>query len=426
MNSPAYQRALILHQQRRYPDAEKELRQALSTAPHDGRMHAMLALCLAEQQRFREASDEAQQAVGLEPDLAFAHYALAKVLLDRNRPGDAAVAINEAIRLDPYNPDYFALFAAIRFEQRSWPGALEAAERGLQADPEHEACNNLRAMALVKLGRRDAAGQTIAGALHRNPENSNTHANQGWTLLHDGNSKQAMLHFREALRLDATNAWAKAGIVEAIKARNPVYRWLLMYFLWMARLSKRAQWGILLGGYVGYRVVLDLARQSSPASTWLWPLVYAYIAFAALTWLAAPLFNLMLRLHPIGKYALSREQRITANIVGGLFLAVTACLVWYFRSGHDIALLGALGLAALVMPASSILLCQDGWPRIVMASIAVALVLILTATIVAVLLSPTPESPLYSTAMSLIRLFFYGALASSIAANYLVGVKPKR
>src|SRR5690349_19950882 len=233
MNPPAYQRALILHQQRRFGDAEKELRQGLSAAPHDGRMHAMLALCLVEQKRFREASAEAEQAVGLEPDLDFAHYAMAKVLLHRNRPGDAAGAINEAVRLDPYNADFFALLAAIRFEQRSWPSALEAAERGLQSDPEHDGCNNLRAMALVKLGRSDAAGQTIVGALHRNPDNAITHANQGWTLLHGGQPKQAMLHFREALRLDPTNSWAKAGIVEAIKARNPIYRWLLMYFLWM-------------------------------------------------------------------------------------------------------------------------------------------------------------------------------------------------
>src|SRR3954453_19947186 len=112
----SYQRALILQQQRRYADAERELRQALAQDPHDARMHAVLALALNAQQRFREATDEAQAAVGLAPDEAFGHYALAKVLFDRNRFQEAAFVINEAVRLDAYNADHFALLWASRFQ----------------------------------------------------------------------------------------------------------------------------------------------------------------------------------------------------------------------------------------------------------------------------------------------------------------------
>ena len=35
--------------------------------------------------------------------------------------------------------------------------------------------------------------------------------------------------------------WARVGMIEALKARNPVYRLLLLYFLWMSRLARRAR-----------------------------------------------------------------------------------------------------------------------------------------------------------------------------------------
>src|SRR5947199_251490 len=142
--NPSYQRALILHAQGRYSDAERELRQSLATEPNDPGAHAMLDLWLAQRDDYKAATAEAHVAIGL------------------------------------------------------------------------------------------------------SPEDADSHANQGWTLLHASEPRRAMEHFREALRLEPNHQWARAGIVEALKARVFLYRWLLAYFLWMARLSGRAQWGILL------------------------------------------------------------------------------------------------------------------------------------------------------------------------------------
>src|SRR5439155_25034708 len=146
------------------------------------------------------------------PDLAFAHYALADALHFADREDDAAVAIEKAIDLDPLNASFRGLQAGIRFARRDWAGALEAADAGLELDAEDDACTNLRAMALVQLGRRDEAGAAIQGALERDPENAISHANQGWTLLHQRRPKDALVHFREALRIDPTLDWARAGM----------------------------------------------------------------------------------------------------------------------------------------------------------------------------------------------------------------------
>ena len=221
--NPFLQRARLLYEQGRYPLAEEQLRQSLAQEPHDAYAHALLSLCLKHQERFKEATAEAQQAIHLAPDFAFAHYALASIWHVRNFETDALNAINEAIRLDATDPDYFALLAVLHYQESRWMAALKAAEQGLQFDAEHIGCNNLRAMALVKLGRREEAGATIDSTLARNPENSVTHANQGWAYLEQNNPEKALYHFKESLRLDPDNEWAREGTVTALKAKYFIF-----------------------------------------------------------------------------------------------------------------------------------------------------------------------------------------------------------
>ena len=311
--SPHLQRALMLYEQSRHELAEEQLRQALAGEPDDPHAHALLALCLARREKFEEAADEARQAVHLAPDFDFAHYAHASVLLDRNHLDAAQRAIEEALRLAPEDADYWALLSQIRIDQRQWFPALEAAENGLRFTPDHVACTNLRAIALVKLGRKSEAGATIDAALARNPDNSVTHANQGWTLLEQNQPAKALEHFRESLRLDPTNEWARAGIVEALKARNIVYGAMLRYFLWMSKLPTKVQWAVILGGYFLNRMLGAAAGTNPDLAPWILPIRILYIAAALLTWTADPLFNLLLRVNRFGRLALSDEQRIASS-----------------------------------------------------------------------------------------------------------------
>jgi predicted Zn-dependent protease len=164
-----FDRALLLFDQSRYDLAEQELRQALGEEPNDPAAHALLAMCLSRRKDHAGAIETAERAVGLAPDLAFAHYALANALHFADRESEAAVAIDQAINLDPLNSSFHGMQASIRFARRDWAGALESADAGLRLDPQDDACTNLRAMALVQLGRRDEAGAAIQGALERDP-----------------------------------------------------------------------------------------------------------------------------------------------------------------------------------------------------------------------------------------------------------------
>jgi len=355
MNLPL-RRASLLIQHSRYAEAATELRGALAAAPQDADAHALLAVCLAQQEDRDGALVEARAAVGLAPDNAFAHFVLAQVHLVRSETKEAVPAIEEAIRLDPRDPDFRAVLGRARISESRWADALRAAEEGLAVDAEHVECANLRAHALNKLGRREEAGRAIEETLRREPENASTHAHRGWQLLEQGRSADALASFREALRIDPSLDWARAGIVEALKARHRIYRWLLAYFFWMSRLSARARWGILVGGYVLYRVLGAAAGAYPAVAPFLWLLVGVYIGFVVLTWVGDAVFDLLLRLHPFGRLALSRAQVKASNVIGAL-LGVTLVLVGvYFATGIENALWLALLTGVFLVPVS-------GWFR---------------------------------------------------------------
>jgi tetratricopeptide (TPR) repeat protein len=423
------ERALLLYQQSRHELAEKELRQALAADPRHSFAHALLALCLAQRQQFQEATAEAQQAIHLEPDLPFAYYAHAKVFFDRDRYPDAQSAIEEAIRLDASDPDYFSLLSSIHLQRHKWQDALHAAEQGLELDPEHVGCTNQRAIAMVKLGRKAEAGATIDAALAKQPESSVTHANQGWTLLHKGDHKKALEHFREALRLDPENEWARLGIIEALKARNIVYALMLKYFLWMSRFSPRAQWAIILGGYFGNRLLGAVASANPRLALWVLPIRILYVVFALMTWMAYPFFNLLLRADKFGRMVLSREESVASNWFGwclfAALISLAGCIIFGFDSPW---LISAAVFAFLLLPVSSVFRCAPGWPRNVMAALSILLALLGFAAIASAanLSDSSHDSPTHSWFANLFGLFIIGAAASTWAANFLRGHRPSR
>jgi Flp pilus assembly protein TadD len=417
------ERAILLAQQSRFDLAENELRQALVLEPENAHAHALLALCLAQGEKFDEATAEATQAIHLEPTFSFGYYVHARIQLDRNRFGDALNAINEAIRLDSDNADYFSLLASIHFQESRWSEALAAAETGLRFDPEHVQCTNQRAMALVKLGRKAEAGATIDTALSRNPDNSLTHANQGWTLLERGDAKKAAEHFREALRLDPQNEWARHGIIEALKARNIVYALMLKYFLWMAKFGRRGQWGIILGGYIGNQLLGVLARMYPGMAPWILPLRILYLCFAIMTWMAYPLFNLLLRLNRFGRLVLSREQTVASNWFGLCLLLALIGLTGALVQGlESIWTLVALVFGLLLLPVSSVFRCNSGWPRNTMAGVTIGVAVLGMS----VLAQYKFANGLVDSSESLIALFAICAVGSTWLANFLAMQRPQR
>ncbi|MFQ5630546.1 MAG: tetratricopeptide repeat protein [bacterium] len=408
-----FERAQLLVEQGRFELAEQQLRQELANAPDDPITHALLAICLSEQNRSRDALQEAQAAIGLGPHLSYNHYVLASIFYEQKNYQQAETALKTAIDIDPEEPDYFTLLSAIKHDQKHWQEALKFAEQALWIDPEHVNAANLRAMSLVKLGREDEAVQAIGSALRRDPQNAVSHANQGWTLLHQGKHQKAMEHFREALRLDPQLEWAREGIIEALKARHLVYRLMLKYIFWMSKLSNRAAWAFIVGAYIGNRVLIGIADAQPKLAPFLWPLRIFYIVFVLLTWMADPLFNLLLRLNKTGRLALSRSQVVASNWVGGsLFLALLFTTV-YFITSNTFALFAALGSGLFAIPVSGVFKFRPGKSKRILI-IYTALLAFLGLTSIGLLIVES-EAGFFFGALYLLGIFLYSWLT-----NYLI------
>lgn len=369
-------RAQLLIQQHRYEQAEEELHRNLIEEPECAQTHSMLAVCLVEREQWDEATRHAEQAIAFQPDNGHAHNIHAFVLLRRNRPKEALDAINEALRLEPYWADAFGMKGLILLRLKRWKEALKAAEEGLGIDPDDVECINVRGLALVRLGDKRSAEQSVRKALEQNPDNADTHANMGWTALSQQDPKRAVEHFREALRLAPENEWARTGMVEALKARNILYRQMLRFFLWAGHLSGRAQIFLILGLVFGQRLFTSLF-ENIEGFEWLGTLVFAgYLMFAVLTWTAQPLFNLMLRLDKFGRHVLSRKEVVQSNWVA-LFLVgalgTTMLFIWTLQDegatlAETLSLAGMLGVRFLflLIPLCSTFHAAPGWPKRIM------------------------------------------------------------
>jgi tetratricopeptide (TPR) repeat protein len=348
MSIQLIRRAQLLIQQDRYLLAEEQLRLALAEGSETATAHALLALCLLERFEFDAAAAEAQQAIHDAPDAALGFYALASVQYKQNRLNDAQATIAEAIRLEPWNAEHFSILSSIEADRYHWPAALAAAEQGLECDPDHVHCNNLRAFTLVNLGRKAEAGQSIGATLAKSPEDAVTHANQAWTLLHQQQPIEAATHFREALRLDPNLEWARQGIIEAMKARFFLYRWLLTWFLWLTRFPPKFQLALMLGLIFGRTLLANLLQMVPLLEPLAMPLTIAYVLFVWMTWTASSLFNLVLRLDSFGRLVLNPSERLESTLVG-------VCLVLCLLCGSS-ALFFVPGLAFMTWTAGMLYL----------------------------------------------------------------------
>lgn len=373
--SAHFERGQLLFEQQRYVLAEGEFRLAAAAAPDAPAPHAMLALALLAQERREEATTEAREAIGLAPDWGFAHYVHAKALADRNYMSEARAAIDEAIALDPTDPSSLAFRGALQFDLAKFADALASAELALAQDPEHTSANNVRAMALVKLGRRAEAGATIDATLARDPENADTHANQGWALLEGGDRAGALDHFREALRLDPDNEWARQGIVETLKSKHRLYSFMLRYFFWMSRLEPRTQWMVIVGGFLGNRMLSAVSGSNPALAPVVLPLQILYVVFVFLTWTADPLSNLLLRLDRFGRLVLSPEQVRASNWVGATLLGALGAGTVALVTRNSAWGVFAFGCAFMLIPIAAVFRTPVGWPRHTMVGYAIAMAL---------------------------------------------------
>jgi tetratricopeptide (TPR) repeat protein len=350
----------------RFAEAEQLLARWLETDPYDAASRSLRALCLAALKRGDEALAEARQAVEDEPELGYCHWALGHVLADAHQFTQALGCAREAAVLTPGSPEPHALAARCLAERKDWAGTLAAADRGLALDPEHPTCANLRALALQVL-RSPEAEQAFVDASAADPGNAFARAGRGWQALQGGAAPDVALpHFYHALEIDPRQEWAREGLAAALKARNPVYRMMLRYFLWMDSLSPQTRWMVIIGGVAGYNLLRRVSRAQPALAPFIVPLLVAYGLFVLMTWVADPLFDALLALDKKARAAMPPGRARAGAVIAAVLAVALGLGVAGLARGDDRLLLAAIAAALLVIPTSGIFRCRPGWPRRVM------------------------------------------------------------
>lgn len=417
MSTDAFlQRAQLLLSQNRPNQAADQLRQLLARDPNVAEAHALLALCMShDRDNWHEATREAEQAIHLAPDQGLSHYALAVVLQKRNRLPEALESARETLRLDAYQTHYYGLTASILAQQTRWQEALDIASTGLEIDPDHEGCTTIRSLALERLGRASDAAREADAAVARNPDSAEAHAMRGWTLMQNGQYREAQDAFRESLRLDPTYEFARSGMIQALNNKHLLFRLVFRFYSFLGRMAKGAQWAIILGLFFGMRILRGLANQYPALEPYVTPISFLYLGFCLLSWIADPLFNTFLRFHPFGKFLLSNKQKWASNLVAlCIGVGVLGAVLQAVRGDFPGAIIMFLAPLFLTLPVSSAFEVDQGWPTLLSIFIACGLAL-LCFSAMGLIATGGPWAIVYVP-------FAVGILLFSFAGNWLRSV----
>ncbi|OQP62835.1 hypothetical protein A3860_26345 [Niastella vici] len=340
----------ILIQQKKYDAAEKILRQLLAQEPTNIHYLSLLAEINLQQDRLSQAESIVEDAIGLSPDTPHLYFIKSRVDIQKDKYDDAENSIRQAVELDPYTADYFAWWAHIKLGRKQFDESLRLANQALAVDPENLLGLNVRSTALIKLNRKNESFQTIEGALRYNPNDAYTHANYGWGLLEKGDHKKALKHFKEALKNDPNFEYAQRGMIEALKASNPVYRMFLKFSFWMGNLSAKYQWAFIVGLFVGTQALSRLADANPSLQPFLIPVVIVLALFAFSTWVIKPISNLFLRFNAYGKFLLNKKEKMSSNFVAISLVVLLSGLFMFIYSMQDKYLVVAIyGFAMMVL-----------------------------------------------------------------------------
>ncbi len=356
----AVEKTQILLRQGRFALAEKQMREALGQFPGDPVCLAMLSQAVAGQNRSEEALEIAEQAIVQGPQLRLTHMVLGSRLAQVGRSEEALRRFDEAARLDPNNAPVHAARARTLLQLDRTEEALAACDYGLSLDPDDSGCLEVRVRCLRKLGRNEEATQAAQRALQSDPHQAVLLTYEGWAKLRAGRTHEAAHDFREALRLEPGLEEARAGLVQALRARNPLYRFILRYYVWSASLG---QFGsiLLIVGILGAQFIL---RVIPPP---LGPiLLLALVGFILLTWLAKPLSDLSLMFHRDGRLSLREDDRRGALLFAGMLALCTTMVVGALITGDERMRTTGFLFGLQLLPISMIYNRRRGWPRIVM------------------------------------------------------------
>lgn len=306
---------------------------------------------MGEKERARELIGPLLEAY---PDEAMVLRLAAIIELNDKKPQVAERFAVQLMEMNAEDDDAYVLMAKAKLDQRNYDAALRYLDEALALDPENTEALNMKIYVGGFLGKADTA-DTIAEALHLNPEDSSTIANHGYQLLREGRVDEALERLRYALSLNPTDQLARFAMLEALKARFWPYRLYFKYKEGMAKLSGGASMGLVIGSWFAVNGLNRYATNNPEAAPYVLPLVYLMVALFLLTWIIDPIMNFYLLTNKYGRLLLDKDDTLMAKLVGSSLGLAVLSFAAYFGLGYEAMLICGIIFVAMTIPLGSFL-----------------------------------------------------------------------
>jgi Tfp pilus assembly protein PilF len=136
-------RARQLFSDKRYPEAEEEIKKAIASNPKDAENYYQIGILYFENQSFSSAIDPLERALQLNPALFQAHHMLGFIFMQRGWSDVAEDHLKKAIQIHPQLPNSHYLLGNLYTDKKLWDRALEHYRKALALAPdtaEFQAC----------------------------------------------------------------------------------------------------------------------------------------------------------------------------------------------------------------------------------------------------------------------------------------------
>jgi tetratricopeptide (TPR) repeat protein len=318
-----------LYQSGDYDAAITACQQSLGQDPENPTTHQIMAYCFAQKRERKLAIAAAEKAVALDPDDEELQMTLAHIAADFGLYKQAMETCNLVLSRDPNYASAHAMCAVILANTGKRKEALVANARALELEPESAGMHNLRAE-LLRLGK-DKEGALAASneALRLQPDNADYHTTRSRILRSGPKSADSIRAMRESMRLDPTDTDNREELLEAYRARFPLYRWLYSFHEWSAGLE--GAWRYV--PFIGFYLLAQVGRRLFPPdSPWRWvfaPFAVLYVLFLFTVYYAPIILDALMAVDKQVRHFLTREQRrgvlsmCSCLVVGLIFLCLS-------------------------------------------------------------------------------------------------------
>ncbi|NKI34588.1 tetratricopeptide repeat protein [Wenzhouxiangella sp. XN79A] len=234
----------------RYNEAERLFERIVEAEPENWQALMMLGLCRRALNKYEAALKSLSRAAELGDGSAAAHYYHGRLLAELGREDEAREALAQAVALDPnhveartmmgvmsiHRGDLTRAISELRVALRARADHVPAlaalgralvqagqvdeahslASQAVKLDPDHPSAQDAMARVYLAQGHVDFAEQALRNALKKAPDSGELHGGLAAVLRTKGQDREALTHYREAIRRNYGGASSVLGAVTCL------------------------------------------------------------------------------------------------------------------------------------------------------------------------------------------------------------------